>query len=75
MTNPASPVTSTNRPASRREFLWHFGGGLGGIALAHIVAGDTSTAQAGAAPRKAGLACVAHHPPKAKRVVQFFMSG
>jgi hypothetical protein len=75
MTNPASPVTSTNRPASRREFLWHFGGGLGGIALAHLVAEDASTAQAGAAPRKAGLACVAHHPPKAKRVVQFFMSG
>ena len=41
----------------RRDFLWKFGGGLGGIALAQMVSGET------------------HFPPKAKRVVQLFMSG
>src|SRR3982750_3046756 len=41
----------------RRDFLWKFGGGLGGIALAQMLTGET------------------HFPPKAKRVVQFFMSG
>jgi hypothetical protein len=51
----------------RRDFLWHLGGGLGGIALAsllqrdHLLAGE---------PRN-GL----HHPAKAKRVIQLFMSG
>src|SRR5215475_14011595 len=41
----------------RRQFLWNFGGGLGGIALAQMMHGAT------------------HFPPKAKRVVQLFMSG
>jgi hypothetical protein len=41
----------------RRQFLWNFGGGLGGIALARMLSGET------------------HFPPKAKRVVQLFMSG
>ena len=41
----------------RRQFLWNFGGGLGGIALAQMMSGET------------------HFPPKAKRVVQLFMSG
>src|SRR5881394_4451061 len=41
----------------RRQFLFHFGGGLGGIALAQLMNGET------------------HFPPKAKRVVQLFMSG
>ncbi|MBM3764115.1 MAG: DUF1501 domain-containing protein [Acidobacteria bacterium] len=41
---------------TRRNFLWQYGGGLGGIALAHMSAAT-------------------HHTPKAKRVVQFFMSG
>lgn len=41
----------------RRSFLWNFGGGLGGIALASLLSGQTQ-------PR-----------PRAKRVVQLFMSG
>src|SRR3954468_24472706 len=41
----------------RRDFLWNFGGGLGGVALARLMTGET------------------HFPPKAKRVVQLFMSG
>jgi len=41
----------------RRQFLWNFGGGLGGIALAQMLQAETQ------------------FPPKAKRVVQLFMSG
>jgi hypothetical protein len=54
---------------SRREFLWHSGGGLGGIALAALLGdeqlrGAPSTGESGV-----------HHPPRAKRVVQLFMAG
>ena len=41
---------------NRREFLWYFGGGLGGIALAQMLS---------AAPTR----------PRARRVIQLFMSG
>src|SRR5437773_9328503 len=54
---------------SRRDFLWNTGGGLGGLALAHLLGGDL-----GAAPRpefNGGL----HHPAKVKRIVQLFMNG
>src|SRR6201997_4082317 len=51
----------------RRQFLWHLGGGLGGIALASLLDRDRLLA---AEPSK-GL----HHPAKAKRVVQLYMSG
>ena len=44
----------------RRDFLWRYGGGLGGVALAHLSAQPASRV---------------HHAAKAKRVVQFFMSG
>jgi hypothetical protein len=44
---------------NRRNFLWTYGGGLGGIALAQLMADEK------------GL----HHPAKAKRIVQLFMSG
>ena len=53
----------------RRSFLWHSGGGLGGIALAHLLhaEGGLGAAEAGSGG--------SHHPPKATRVVQLFMSG
>ncbi len=54
--------------ANRRQFLWQLGGGLGGIALADLLARDGLLA----APALKG---VPHHPPKAKRVVQLYMSG
>src|SRR3954454_19973177 len=44
---------------NRRQFLWG-SGGLGGIALSHLL-----SQEAGGRP----------HPAKAKRVVQLFMSG
>ncbi|HEY3453529.1 MAG TPA: DUF1501 domain-containing protein [Bryobacteraceae bacterium] len=51
---------------TRRNFLWNYGGGLGGIALANLL--SESGLLADTLP---GL----HHPAKAKRVVQLFMSG
>jgi hypothetical protein len=65
-----------NQPMAktRREFLWELGGGLGGIALAHLLSdgGLLADAQSAEATK---LSLGMHHPPKAKRVVQMFMSG
>ncbi len=49
---------------NRREFLFHSGGGLGGVALAALLGADSARADGGV-----------HHKPKAKRVVQLFMAG
>ena len=51
---------------NRREFLWSSGGGLGGIALASLMADQA---------RSAPIAGLPHQKPKAKRVVQLFMAG
>src|SRR6478609_7025291 len=56
----------------RRSFLWHSGGGLGGIALSCLLGEDGLLA---AGPPRAGLDGGLHHRARAKRVVQFFMSG
>lgn len=58
----------------RRSFLWHFGGGLGGIALAHLLGREHAFASA-ATQLQTGALGGLHHPPKAKRVIQLFMSG
>jgi len=56
----------------RRSFLWQAGGGLGGIALAHLLGREGLLASGlGKAEYNGGI----HHMAKAKRVVQFFMSG
>lgn len=58
----------------RREFLWRFGGGLGGIALARMLGETGLLADAAAKPRadfNGGL----HHRAKVKRIVQLFMNG
>ncbi len=62
---------STHKPISlsRRDFLWRYGGGLGGIALAHLLSADVALA----AP--VDVAGGLHHKPTAKRVIQLFMSG
>jgi len=65
---------------SRREFLWRFGGGLGGIALAQLLgrhgllADESGRALSNAATRGV-LRDGPHHPPRAKRVIQLFMNG
>ncbi|WP_145278228.1 DUF1501 domain-containing protein [Tautonia plasticadhaerens] len=60
----------------RREMLWRAGGGLGGIALAHMLGVEGLRAEDGAATLPKGdFDGGLHHPAKAKRVVQLFMSG
>jgi hypothetical protein len=53
----------------RRDWLWQAGGGLGGIALAWLL--NRETACADSVRRKPGP----DFAPKAKRVIQLFMSG
>src|SRR5947207_10085305 len=69
----ANPLNITSLP--RREFLWRFGGGLGGIALAQMLGRQDLLADtARPAPRvefNGGL----HHRAKVKRIVQLFMNG
>ncbi|MFM7261264.1 MAG: DUF1501 domain-containing protein [bacterium] len=60
----------TRRALSRRDFLVHAGGGLGCVALASILARD-----AFGLVQAAGDASPRPRVPKAKRVVQLFMSG
>ena len=52
----------------RREFLMSAGGGLGGIALASLLQNDQLLATAPSSQ-------ILHHPPRAKRVIQLYMSG
>src|SRR5262245_3059716 len=63
----------------RREFLWHTGGGLGGIALSTLLARHGLLAAtertADASPRDDGSRDGLHHPAKARRVIQLFMNG
>ena len=66
---------------SRREFLWRFGGGLGGVALAHLLgrhgllADEGVSRQATSAGIRGVLRGGPHHPARAKRVIQLFMNG
>ena len=70
----------------RREFLWRFGGGLGGVALAELLArqgllaGEAGPVTAPPGPSRPStvrpaLADGPHHAPKARRVIQLFMNG
>jgi hypothetical protein len=60
------------RSTSRRDFLAQAGGGLGLIALAHLLGQDQVLAGAQRRPEWAGGL---HHLARARRVVQLFMSG
>jgi hypothetical protein len=62
-------MTSHQAAPTRRDFLWQTGGGLGGIALSYLLGKEGLLASP--ATGRAGL----HHPARAKRVVQLFMSG
>src|SRR5262249_32146245 len=50
---------------SRRDVLGHFATGLGGMALATLLARDAAAA---ASP-------LPHHPPRARRAIQIFLQG
>ncbi|MEE3364448.1 MAG: DUF1501 domain-containing protein, partial [Planctomycetota bacterium] len=68
------PIPVAHTPAngpSRRDFLWQSGGGLGGIALSHLL-GKQSLVAAGDSGVLSGQL---HHRPRAKRVIQLFMAG
>lgn len=52
-------------PFSRREFLWQ-SGGIGGLALAHLLSGESRAAS----PPSAVV-----YPPKVKRIIHLFMNG
>jgi len=54
----------------RRQFLTESAGGLGGIALACLLAEEDAQAD-----RVRGVIGGLHHPARAQRVVQLFMSG
>src|SRR4051794_8064895 len=62
---------------TRRELLWRLGGGLGGIALAHLLGHERLLAGTGRGAEETrpefngGL----HHRARARRVVQLFMNG
>jgi hypothetical protein len=57
--------------ASRRSFLWHAGGGLGGLALAWLLGEEGVLGAAPRADRNGGL----HHRAKVRRIIQLFMNG
>ena len=55
--------------ANRREFLRKSGGGFGAIAMQQLLARDAAASTG--STLKDGL----HHPPKARRIIQLFMTG
>ncbi|MDB6026900.1 MAG: hypothetical protein JWM68_3123 [Verrucomicrobiales bacterium] len=64
----------THNSVTRREFLWRYGGGLGGIAMTHLLGQSGLLADGIYKPRpefNGGL----HHRAKVKRVIQLFMNG
>src|SRR4051794_37466979 len=60
---------------SRRDLLWNLGGGLGGIALAHLLGRNGLLAATDEARPRADLNGGLHHRAKVRRVVQLFMNG
>ncbi|MCC9608965.1 DUF1501 domain-containing protein [Blastopirellula sp. JC732] len=59
----------STQQTDRRNFLWTIGGGLGGIAMTQMLARDADAATSTA------LAAGLHHAPKARRIIQLFMTG
>ena len=63
-------MTTRIRP-TRRELLWEAGGGLGGLALAHLLARDGVAAPSPRTDLNGGV----HHKATVRRVIQLFMTG
>lgn len=68
-------ISKARESISRREFLWRSGGGLGGIALASLLGSQGLLAKEATDELGKHVSGFPNHPPKAKRVVQLFMSG
>ncbi len=61
--------------SSRRAFLTRTGSGLGGIALAHLLASEGAIPAASGAATDSLAAKQPHHLPRAKAVIWLFMEG
>jgi hypothetical protein len=72
--NPTLRKTLDDALPSRRAMLWRLGGGLGGVALAHLL-GRHGLLAADATASPLAPPARAHHPPKVKRIIQLFMNG
>src|SRR4026208_1593184 len=57
---------------SRREFLWRFGGGLGGVAVSQLLGQQLLLAESVSGEEEFNWT---HHPAKKKRFVQLFRAG
>src|SRR5712672_1140290 len=76
--NFQTEITSEARKLiARRWFLKECGVGLGGMALASLLASRASTASTASTARPANPLAprLAHYTPKAKRVIYLFMAG
>src|SRR5215471_14368323 len=62
--------TACNSDITRRAFLSRYAGSLGGLALAHLLAGETKGAGRGILSAKEP-----HHQPRAKAVICLFQHG
>ena len=71
----AQQIESSKARSSRREFLCRSGSGLGGLALAHLLAGSGVIRPASGAGRGALDANDPHHAPRAKSIIWLFMEG
>jgi hypothetical protein len=69
MTIPRCPGPLPASGLSRRQLLARFGMGLGGLALADLLAADEARSTS------AGVLAKPHHEPKVKRVIYLFQSG
>ena len=67
----------TNSPLSRRDLLASLGQGFGALALASLLGKDAAAENPSSLHplTPSSSSRVLHHPAKAKRVVQLFMSG
>lgn len=70
MTADSRRCSETSRDGTRRDFLWQLGGGLGGLALLDLLHADGRLRSTDSARREPG----AHFQPRARQVIQLFMS-
>lgn len=61
---------STSESPSRRSFLLHAGGGLGAVALAQMIEGESTASAAAASPNP-----LPHFRPRVQRVIYLFLHG
>ena len=72
-TSATDSPTPNIQMKSRRDFLCHVGGGLGGLALVDLLASEMLAD--GVSPANPDFNGGLHHKAKVKRVIQLFMTG